>query len=676
MTTNSDNSTVDWKSRIDVAIRSYKRLDGMRKAFETNIDLQESNRSKIEGFEARRERAREVRRRALSDPSMLQKAIERLRSNGVRVHTPLSKQEALDTILKELCGEPLVVKSKSNVTKEIGLTHFLESKGVEVVETDVGDRIVQLAGEKTVHPTGPALHLTRYDIAKVLSKHFGREIAPDPDQLTEAIRTEVSDCINRASVGITGANFIAAEEGAFVIVHNEGNAAECARRPRKLIVVSGPEKLVPNLDESMNLAKLQTFYATGNIVSSFINVITAPSMTADIEKKTFYGMHGPREVVLVLVDNGRSSLQDKELMYCVNCGGCLLKCPVYDVFGSDFAGPAYLGGRGVCFTSKLEGPRSAIEGGISLCTTCGLCTEMCPVRIDVPRAVRETRLELVKKGFLPTPDQQVLIKSIRNYHNPWLQPRGQKAKWASSLSLPGRREVLYYSGCSPSLLLPELSTAAIQVLKKGGLEVAYLGRDEVCCGSPLLKLGEYDLFDRIARENSERILKTGAKKVITGCAGCFNMLRNYKEYVDDFDVEVQHVTEAISELVDRGRLNFSRADMNVTYHDPCDLGRHGKIFDEPRKILESMPGLELAEMKYSKGMSICCGSGGGVKTSYPRLAEFIGSRRIAQAVETGAQYLVTSCPWCEQNFLDSLRTYPQNIKVLDLIVLARDHLIL
>lgn len=205
--------------------------------------------------------------------------------------------------------------------KEIGLTRFLESKGIEVVETDAGDRIVQLSGEKTVHPIGPALHLTRYDIAKVLSKHFGREIEAEPDQLTEAIRKEVSDYINRASVGMTGANFIAAEEGAVVIVYNEGNVAECARRPKKLIVVSGPEKVVPNLYEAMNLAKLQTFYATGNIVSSFISVITAPSMTADIEKETFYRMHGPRGVVLVLMDNGRSSLQDKELMYCVNCGG-------------------------------------------------------------------------------------------------------------------------------------------------------------------------------------------------------------------------------------------------------------------------------------------------------------------------------------------------------------------
>ena len=675
MSTNPGDSSVDWKSRIDIAIRNYKRLDGMRKAFETNIDRQDFNRGRIEGFEARRERARDVRRIALSDPWMLQKAIERLRTNGVKVYPPLSKQEALDTILNEIGGETLVVKSKSNVTKEIGLTYFLESKGIVVVETDAGDRIVQLAGEKTVHPTGPALHLTRYDIAKILTKHFGREIEPEPDQLTESIRKEVSDFINRASVGMTGANFISAEEGALVIVHNEGNAAECARRPKKLIVVSGPEKVVPNLDEAMNLAKLQTFYATGNIVSSFINVISAPSMTADIEKKTFYGMHGPREVVLVLVDNGRSSLQDKELMYCVNCGGCLLKCPVYDVLGSDFAGPAYLGGRGVCFTSKLEGPTSAIDGGISLCTNCGLCKEMCPVRIDVSKAVRETRHELVRSGLLPTPDQQVLIKSIRNYHNPWLQPRGQRAKWASSLNLSGRGDVLYYSGCSPSLLLPELSTAAIQVLRKGGLDVAYLGKDEVCCGSPLLKVGEYDLFNRIAKDNSERILRTGARKVITGCAGCFNMLRNYKEYVDDFDVEVQHVTQAIAELVDMGSLHFSRVDMHVTYHDPCDLGRHGGVFEEPRKILESMPGLELTEMKFSREKSICCGSGGGVKTAYPRLSEFIGSRRIAQAVETGAACLVTSCPWCEQNFSDSMRSYPQNIEVLDLVMLARDHLI-
>lgn len=667
-----ESSPVDWRARIDSAIRDYSRLDGMRRAFQLNLERQDSNRPKIEGFELRRERARETRRRALTDPAMLLKAIERLRSNGVRVHGPCTKEEALASVLKELEGERLVVKSKSNVTKEIGLTHFLESKGVEVIETDAGDRIVQLAGEKTIHPTGPALHLTRYDIASLLSKHFKRRIEPEPDVLTEAIRAEVSDYISRAAVGITGANFVAAEEGAFVIVHNEGNASECARRPRKLIVVSGPEKVVPNLDEAMNLVKLQTFYATGNIVSSFVNVISAPSMTADIEKKTFYGMHGPREVVLVLVDNGRSAIEDKEIMYCVNCGGCLLKCPVYDVVGSDFAGPSYLGGRGVCFTAKLDGHQSAVQGGLSLCTECGLCTEMCPVRIDVPKAVREARAGLVREGLLPTKEQRVLVSSIRNYHNPWVQPRSRRGKWAEALNLPNKADTLYFAGCSPSLLLPELPRAAIELLKKGGVKAAYLGADEVCCGAPLLKIGEVQLFEKVAAENARRIRATGASRVVTGCAGCFNILSSYRDHVPDFDIEVRHAVQVVSELVDKGKLRFSRSSVSATYHDPCDLGRLGGVFEEPRKILESIPGLQLREMEFSKARSVCCGSGGGVKTAYPRLAEFMGGRRVAEAVSTRADSIVTACPWCEQNFSDAIRAFHQEIRVSDLIVLARD----
>ncbi|HUL40023.1 MAG TPA: LUD domain-containing protein, partial [Methanomassiliicoccales archaeon] len=494
-----------WNEVIKERASDPSRLDGMRTAFRTTLDRQVENLYKLPDLEERRERAKRAREAGTRDSRLLSMAIERLRANRIRVLGPFSKKEAQESVLAELAGERLVVKSKSNVTKELELVKFLEGEGVKVIETDAGDRIIQIGGVKQAHPTGPAADLTRYEVARIMSKYLGKDVDPDPDVLTQVIREDVRRYIDMAEIGITGANFIAAEEGAAVIIHNEGNASECARRPLKHIIVASTDKVVPNLEEAMNLVKLQAYYATGKLVSQYINVISGPSMTADIEKKTFYGMHGPKEVVLVLVDNHRSDIEDKEILECFNCGSCLLRCPVYDVVGKDFGGPAYLGGRGVAITTFMEDAPTAARSGLSLCTTCGLCTEMCPVRIDVPGHIRRARKVAVGAGLLPTQEQKVLVRSIKNYHNPWMQPRHARARWAEGLDLPKKGKTLFFAGCSPSMLHPEMPQAVAHVLSAAGLELCYLGKDEACCGATLLKIGEEEEFLRNAKESARRI---------------------------------------------------------------------------------------------------------------------------------------------------------------------------
>ncbi len=672
MTPISDGPKEDHSARIERAVRNYSKLEGMRKAFQTNVESQDANKAKIEGFEERRDRARETRRRALADDSLFAQAISRLRGNGIRVVVADTGEEARRVVLEEIGDEKLVVKSKSNVTKEIGLTPYLESKGIEVIETDAGDRIVQIAKERTVHPTGPALHLTRYDIARILSNHFGRKIEPDPDRLTEAIRNEVSSYISKASVGITGANFISAEEGAVVIVHNEGNITACARRPKKHIIVSAREKIVPNLDEAMNLAKLQILYGTGSLNSSYIDVVSAPSRTADIEKKMFYGMHGPKEVVLVLVDNGRSSIVDKEVMYCINCGSCLLKCPVYDVMGTEFGGHAYQGGRGACYAAELEGIEEGLDGGLTYCTNCGLCTEMCPVKIDTPRLMKEARRKGIEAGLLPTRGQAEMNGNLRAAGNPWGESAEERSRWADGLGIPKKGRVLYFAGCFPSLRSSAVPKAAIEVLRAGGLDVAYLGPEEGCCGSPVLKMGDIETFKELAKGNLKRIKGAGAEKVITGCAGCFNMLSSYRQYLPHSDLKVEHLSKTIADLVRDGKIKLRRSDVSITYHDPCDLGRHQGVYDEPRSVLKAIPGADLREMRFNRERSICCGAGAGVKKTHPELARFIAGRRIDAALDTGAGLLVSACAFCEENFRDAMESSPRRIEVVDLAVLVRD----
>jgi L-lactate dehydrogenase complex protein LldG len=667
----ADKDPKPWNERIQERLSRPEQLDGLRSSFRTTLDRQRDNLCMLPDLEERRERARTVRGASVKDDRLLDLALERLRANRIRVIGPLSKRGARESILEEIGEQKLVVKSKSNVTKELELSKFLQSKGIEVVETDAGDRIIQIAGLKQAHPTGPAADLTRHDIARILSVYLGREVGPDPDSLIRILREDVRRSIERADIGITGANFLAAEEGAAVLSHNEGNAAECARRPLKHIIVTSTDKVVPDIEEAINLIKLQTFYATGRIVTQYVNVISGPSLTADIEKLPFYGMHGPKEVVLVLIDNHRSEVEDRGILECFNCGSCLLKCPVYDIVGKDFGGPAYLGGRGVAFTARIDGAKTSVDSGLTLCTNCGLCTEMCPIRLDTPRYVREARRLAQREGLAPTAEQAVLVRSIRDLRNPRMQPPQARARWAEHLRLRRRGKVLYFAGCYPSLVDPELSLATIEVLSSAGLELSYLGKDEACCGSVLQKIGEDETFLETARNSARRILESGAEKVITTCPGCFRTLSDYRERMDGFDVEVEHVSQTMAGLIDRGKLKFGRLDLEVTYHDPCDLGRLGGVFDEPRKVLEAMPGLRVREMRDNRSRSLCCGAGGGVKTAHPGLAERIGARRVASAEETGARALVTSCFGCERNLRDACAASGSKMEVWDLVVLAR-----
>jgi heterodisulfide reductase subunit D len=306
-----------------------------------------------------------------------------------------------------------------------------------------------------------------------------------------------------------------------------------------------------------------------------------------------------------------------------------------------------------------------------LCTNCGLCTEMCPVRIDTSVHIRKARKVAADEGLLPTKEQRILAKSIKNYHNPWMQPRASRARWAEGLNLPVKGKTLFFAGCSPSLLHPDMPRAVVEVLTSAGLEVSYLGKDEVCCGATLSKMGEEEEHLRNAKECARRIKESGAENVITSCPGCYRALSDYKARLDGFEVNVEHISQTLARLLDEGRLRFKPLDIDVTYHDPCELGRLSHICEEPRKVLRSIPDLRLKEMPENRSRSQCCGSGGGVKTAHPDLATSIGAKRIAAAEGTGAKTLVTSCPWCLTNLRDSCKGTGSKLEVCDLVVLAR-----
>lgn len=369
---------------------NFDEIISLREAFKSVRNRQQKNIPADLNEKIKKLRA--VRELSIGNEELLRKAIKNVEENGIRVFLAKGKDDAIQVILRELGSERLLVKSKSNVTKEINLTKELESRGITVIETDIGDRILQVLREKPSHPTGPIAHLSAKKISEGLSKIYGKEIREDPEDIVRFVRKEVRDYIEKSHIGITGANAITAEEGSILLVHNEGNISEVIRK-EKHIVVTAIDKVYPSIEDAINMIKIISFNATGSVIPSFIEVISGVSKTADVEKKFFRGVYSPREVILILLDNKRTEIIKKgfrELLFCIDCGNCLLHCPMYNTVGNYFAEEKHLGGKGLARHSLLEGE---VHKKLEFCLTCGKCKESCPLSIDIPAVIRSIRSE-------------------------------------------------------------------------------------------------------------------------------------------------------------------------------------------------------------------------------------------------------------------------------------------
>lgn len=367
---------------------NFGEIIALRKAFASVRDRQEKNIPL--DLDEKKKRLKAVRELSVGNEKLLSQTIKEIERNSIKVFRAESKDEALKTIIQEIGSERLIVKSKSNVTKEIELTSALQSRGIEVIETDIGDRILQILGCKPSHPTGPIAHLSARVIAKGLSEFYGKNISEDPGDIVRFVRDEIIGYIEKANISVTGANAITAEEGSIMLAHNEGNIFEIIRK-KKHIVVTGIDKVYPSIEDAINMLKLICFNATGSLIPSFVEIISGVSKTADVEKKFFKGVHSPREIVLVLLDNKRTEMIEKgfqDLLYCIDCGNCLLHCPMYNTVGNYFASGKNLGGKGIAYSFLSD---EDIDKKLELCLTCGHCKKNCPMEIDVPSIIRKLR---------------------------------------------------------------------------------------------------------------------------------------------------------------------------------------------------------------------------------------------------------------------------------------------
>ncbi len=353
-------------------------------------------------FEAMREQGRAIKDFSLSRLDALLETFERnVSARGGKVHWARDAGEAREIVLSILreAGARTVTKGKSMVSEEVALNPFLEANGMAVVETDLGEYIIQLRKEPPSHIIAPAFHLNKEQVAETFrASHttldVGRDLSERNSLVSEA-RTMLRAAFESADAGITGANFLCAEEGAALIVTNEGNGDLTRLLPKTHIVLTGIEKVVPNLDDAAVLVRLLTRSATGQDITSYVSIMSGP--------REDEGGEGAGAFHVVLVDNGRSRLigtEAEDVLRCIRCAACINHCPVYGAVGGHAYGATYPGPIGAALNPGTIGVAAAGHHA-NASTFCGRCAEVCPVKIPLPKIMRYWRAREYEGGYAP-----------------------------------------------------------------------------------------------------------------------------------------------------------------------------------------------------------------------------------------------------------------------------------
>jgi len=353
-----------------------------------------------------------------------------------------------------------------------------------------------------------------------------------------------------------------------------------------------------------------------------------------------------KEIIDVIKSNGGDLFKR-----CFQCGLCDVVCPWNRVRNFSMRKIVRQAAFGM---TEIE------SEDIWLCTTCGRCPQQCPRDVQQIESGIALRRIATEYGIFPPTAQPIrtVSASLTAEGNPLSEERAHRADWTEGLSVPTFSEgmdILYFPGCYPSYdpRMKKVARATVHILNHAGVEFGILGEKENCCGESIRKAGDEELFKRLAKENIKTFIDNGAKKILVSSPHCYHTFKNeYPQFMVDF--EVIHISQLLFQLIDEGRIELKNEyRKNATYHDPCYLGRHNGIYDEPREILKKIPGLDLAEMSESREDSLCCGGGGGRIWMETPKEERFSDLRLEQAQAVEAQVLVTACPYCITNFEES-----------------------
>lgn len=375
--------------------------------------------------------------------SYLSKFVEKLERSGVHVHWANDAQDARDIICQVAKDYDVssIVKSKSMVTEEIELIAALECEGIEVTETDLGEFIIQLTGQRPSHIVLPAIHLSVAEVAEVFREKIGYDGAPEAESLTKAARQYLRGKFKAAQMGISGVNFAISEQGLWTVCTNEGNGRYVMGLPRVYLGVMGIERIVQDADSAAVVLKMLGKFATGQRITQYVNIVKGPG-----------AVNGPEHVHLVILDNGRNQILGTKywkMLRCIRCGACLNACPVFKHIGGQSFPGCYSGPMGMVLLPLLMGLKKT--GSLpKACSLCSICSEICPVKIPLPDLILELRNDLVRTGYCSILEKMAMAAGAWVLQHPMLYRLGQrvirlglrpasKAGWVKWLpSIPGQ----------------------------------------------------------------------------------------------------------------------------------------------------------------------------------------------------------------------------------------------
>lgn len=653
-----------------------------------------------------KEKARHIREHSIQHlPELIHRFTEEATRAGSRVYEARTPEEALsliDKILREKKAKN-IVKSKSMVSEEIGLNPFLEKKGYRVVETDLGEWIIQMAGERPSHITAPALHKTKEEIARLLTKHMGSEVPPEPEKMVRIAREQLRKEFIQADAGISGANLAVAESGTLVIVSNEGNARLVTSLPPVHIAVVTAEKFVETLEQATSLVKALVLASSGHKLTAYVSFITGTSRTTDIEKQLVTGVHGPEELHIIILDNGRlEASKDRDLdkiLTCLKCGGCMLVCPVFQSLGGHvFGGPVYPGGVGLLLTALTHSVKKSAEGW-DFCSDCKKCEAFCPVSLPTGEILLKLKAKkgpnwweriastiLKEKSFS---DPSIQILSL--LQKPWQKDgilENLPFSWAKGKSLPALdpkksslppegkgkgKKVYFFEGCLAALFFPGIRMAVYKSLSRLGYGVVS-PKDRVCCGAPSLHLGHLKDAKKMAEKNLASFSLENPDFILTVCpTGNAMLKKTYPRLAPGSEKWGKKIVDFTEFLVKKGHLPPdppASALKDIFYHHPCHYVNDLGLREEPLQVLRSIGLHPVVEEE----PPACCGFGGIFSFKNPDLAAHMWGKKEKKIKETGLTSIATDCPGCIFQFKAWLGSKGDTVDVFHTAELFARHL--
>ena len=656
---------------------------------------------------------------------IVEKFKDSVTKNGGKIFEAATADDAKKYILElaKAKGAKTIVKSKSMASEEIHLNDFLVKEGLNPIETDLGEWIIQLTGEKPSHMVMPAIHKSREQVAEIFSKTLGKDIPVDIKRMVTEAREALREDFFSAKIGISGCNIAVADTGSLFLITNEGNDRLVTTVPPVHVVIMGYEKIIEKMEDAAPIIEALPRSATGQKITSYVSVITGPNQTVDFE-----GNFVDKELHIILLDNGRLEMAKDPVMsqawQCIRCASCLNVCPVYEMVGGHVYGDVYAGGIGVILTSFFDSLEK-VDNLQEICIACGRCKEVCPGKVPVTDLIVEIRDRLTSKRPVNSIAKFIFenIMTNRKLFHTLLKTAafggkplsmGQPVMRHLPLGLTQFRsipalattpfrdavknlkqdipatapKIAFYVGCATDFAYPQVGIDAVKVMNNYGYKVMF-PEAQNCCGTPARYMGDLTTARKLATANIEAFEALGDIPVLTVCPTCTGALMHdyptlfpedkvMQRRAERLENRIVEFTKFIDALPDKncGKVdifegNKGSGNVKVTYHDSCHLKRNLNTVKEPREILNSLPGVEYIEMKDADR---CCGCGGSFSLKFPELSAPIMDKKLKNIEESGADVLALACPGCMMQIKGGLDKQSSKVQVKHIASLMAEKL--